>query len=457
MARPTKRSRALKCNDDNPPRRSRRIAGQLNATISHLGDVLPKITEFFQVEELMCLRCVCKDWTEEIKKTNVPLSEFVVNSLEKYNAMNVMTNALPNLQQIAIDGLGYGIHKWSDGEDPNEEYAAQIADWTPHDIEIISNFGKLRILEIRTYAFLNGRYPFLFNSFPLLQKLSLQECDHLTWDLEMLAEFPLLKELNCDSNDSLSGNISSLRVLKDTLEKVSLYRCESVEGNFMDLADFPHLKELSLYGTAVTGNIGDISANDFTTLKELYLLRTAVTGDIRDIGENDLSSLEKLSLPKGVYGGHGYELQRISDGPDFMRTLYLFEKQRPNLIEPFQHLRWKVSADSPDYYEDSNRFPFGITFVKAGCRFGYRWEASYHGINFCEVNWLDPEPDSGSSDYDEYIEGLQSIKRRKGGNLFQGFFQPPTEEEYNRIVDEYYDEEERRRNEEEEFYMRGLP
>jgi hypothetical protein len=392
--------------------------------------VLPKITEFFAAEELMCLRCVCKDWTEEIKKTNVPISEFVVNGLGKYNAMNVMTNALPNLQLIAIDGLGYGIHKWSDGEDPNEEYAAQIADWTPHDIEIISNFGKLRILEIRTYAFLNGRYPFLFNSFPLLQKLSLQDCDHLKWDLEMLAEFPLLKELNCEHNDYLSGHISSLRVLKDTLEKVTLYHCESVEGNFMDLADFPILKDLDLS-------------------------YTVVTGDMRDIGANDFSSLESLRLPKGVYGGVGYEFQLISDAPDLVRAVYRLKKQRPNLKELFQYLGWRLSEDSPDWYESEidESFPFDISFVEAGSRIGYRWEGSYSS---CEVNWLDPEPDRESSDYGKYIEELQEINR-KGGNLFQGFYRPPTEEEYNRIVDEYKNEEERRRNEEEEFYRRGLP
>ena len=82
-------------------------------------------------------------------------------------------------------------------------------------------------------------------------------------------------------------------MLKDTLEKVNLYGCDNVEGNFMDLADFPHLK----------------SYLNFTR-------QTAVTGDIRDIGENDFSSLQHLALPKGVYGGSGYKLQRISDGPN---------------------------------------------------------------------------------------------------------------------------------------------
>ena len=74
----------------------------------------------------------------------------------------------------------------------------------------------------------------------------------------------------------------------------------------MDLADFPYLKELKL--------------ND-----------TAVTGDIRDIGENDFSSLERLILPKSVYGGDGYVLQRISDAPDLMRAVYLLKKQRQTL------------------------------------------------------------------------------------------------------------------------------
>jgi hypothetical protein len=128
----------------------------------------------------------------------------------------------------------------------------------------------------------------------------------------MLDGLPVLKELRCDNfvalgtNRHLTGNINSLRVLKDTLEKVTISQCFSVEGDIMDLADFPYLKELKL--------------ND-----------TAVTGDIRDIGENDFSSLERLILPKSVYGGDGYVLQRISDAPDLMRAVYLLKKQRQTL------------------------------------------------------------------------------------------------------------------------------
>ena len=200
--------------------------------------------------------------------TIVPPSDFCVTSLSTYNAMAVMTRAMTKLQQIKICYPGYR-HKYNDGEDPNERVAARTATLPTHDIEIISNFSKLRILSIQS-APLNGRYPVLFNSFPLLQKLCIHNCSpHLKWDLGMLAAFPLLKELYCWYNPRLTGNISSLRVLKDTLEKVTIGHSPNVEGNFMDLADFPHLKELHLFVTNVTGDIRDIGENDFSSLEDL--------------------------------------------------------------------------------------------------------------------------------------------------------------------------------------------
>ena len=341
----------------------------------------------------------------------IPPDEFRVDSVEKFNAMGVMTRALPHLQQIDLRGLGWP-HKWSDGEDPEEENAARTAQWTSHDIEIISNFSKLRILEIN-FAGLNGRYPFLFNSFPLLQKLSINYCYGLKWDLDMLAGMPLLKEFDCVSNECLTGNIKSLRVLKDTLQKVTIGHCLNVEGNFMDLADFSHLKELDLE-------------------------YTAVTGDIRNIGDNDFPSLECLDLPKGVYGGRGYELQSISDGFELIKTLYLFNKKRPNIIDSFQQLYWTLMEGSFDWYESVDEVdttPFCIGFVKAGPRLGYRWEASFDGGHPCEVNWLDPEPDKERSDYGKYIEELQEIERDVNRSMYRGFHQPPTEEEYIRLHD----------------------
>jgi hypothetical protein len=402
-------------------------------------DVLANIFAFLGVKDIMCNRRVNKKWKEAARKTIVPLCDFCVSSVSTYNAMRVMARAIPNLQQISINSFG-STQKYVDGEDPDEEWAGAFSNWsnwTSHDIEIISNFRKLRILYISSIG-LNGRYPAFFN-FPLLQKLSINNCKYLKWDLEILSGLPVLKELDCYYNPRLTGNISSLRVLKDTLEKVQIDYCQHVEGNFMDLSDFPHLKKL-------------------------YLEKTpAVTGDIRDIGENDFSLLEQLVLPKTLYGGWGYELQRISDGHDLIRTLYLIKKQHPTLQSWTRH--WKISADSPDWYEtaggdydivseDSPDWyetaednydippfvpPFYICFVQAGPRIGYRWTTNWWRPDdgkHCEVNWLDPQPESGSSDYARYIEELQEINSQVK-RFYRGLHQPPTEEEYNRRWEEY--------------------
>ena len=175
----------------------------------------------------------------------------------------------------------------------------------------------------------------------------------------------------------------------------------------MDLADFPHLKEL-------------------------VLADTNVTGDIRDIGEHDFSSLECLYLPKGVYGGMGYEFQRISDAPDIVRTVYHFIKRRPPLGIVKNWFTW-LSRNSPDWYESvDNRDtpPLCVCFVEAGSRVGYRWETMEDTP--CEVNWLDPEPTPESSDYEDYIADLQEIEGQV--TIYRGFHEPPTEEEYNAIV-----------------------
>src|SRR6056300_1203475 len=81
-----------------PARRSRRIAGRLNANFDDLDDLLVKILEFLPIKEIMCNRRVSKKWREMIKMV-VPYGYFRVNSIKNYNFMGVMTRALPNLQQ----------------------------------------------------------------------------------------------------------------------------------------------------------------------------------------------------------------------------------------------------------------------------------------------------------------------------------------------------------------------
>jgi hypothetical protein len=92
----------------------------------------------------------------------------------------------------------------------------------------------------------------------------------------------------------------------------------------------------------------------------------------------------------------------------------------------------KLSEESPDWYdayEDYESPPFFLSFVEAGSRIGYQWKTNYGDP--CEVNWLDPEPDKGSSDYSKYIQDLQD--RERNVDFFSGFNQPPTEEEYNEL------------------------
>ena len=193
-------------------------------------ELVADIFGFLGPKEIMQKRRVCKKWKEAVKITIVPLCDFCVASLNPYSALNVMTEAMPNLQQINLRN-SCGRQKYSEGEDPDEDIAAITAHYTSHDIEIICNFRKLRVLKIGC-AELNGRYPFLFNSFPLLEHLTISDCSFLKWDLEMLAAFPLLKELDCSYNRLLTGNLNNLRVLKDTLEKVNIGSTDNIEGNW---------------------------------------------------------------------------------------------------------------------------------------------------------------------------------------------------------------------------------
>ncbi len=378
--------------------------------IAELGtDEVANILSFLPLEKIMYLRRVNMTWRDAAKKTTVPPTDFVVEEVKKYRAMGVMARVLPNLQRITIGPLGEDGHGWSLGEDSD---ITRTANRTTHDVEIISNFTKLRTLNIGKYAGLSGRYPFLFN-FPLLQKLSIDTCYRLKWDLEMLAGMPLLKEMDCVENRCLTGNINSLRMLKDTLEKVAIKRCWTVEGNFMDLADFPHLKVLDL-------------------------LYTAVTGDIRDIGNNDFSSLEKLILPHGVYGGQGSKFQSIADGPDLVRAVHAFQNQRPTIKLWLGHWCAILSEDSRDWYDsaddDDDTPPFIICFVGAGSRLGYRWETNHERP--CEVNWLDPEPESGGIGYEDYVADYQRIQGEIS-RLYRGYYEPPTEEQYTLLYEEY--------------------
>eukprot|EP00985_Skeletonema_marinoi_P020645 scaffold12330_cov83-Skeletonema_marinoi.AAC.24 len=407
-----------------------------SGNVAHLtkklsADEFAIIFGFLSHVDIMRAR-VCTTWREAAKKTLVPPTDtdFRVNSVRSFNAMRVMATALPNLQQLLIVDIGHG-HKYSDGEDPDEEWARRTANDTTYDINIISSFRKLRSLKISSlYSNLNGRYPVFFN-FSLLQRLSITNCCYLKWDLEMLASFPLLRELQVGNSNALTGDLSSLRALRDTLEMVKIVGGGvlsldiHIRGNFMDLADFPRLKELDLNCTTVTGHIGDIRGHDFP-------------------------ALERLRLPKSVRGGMNYKFQNISDVPDFIHTIYLLLQRTPTLFD--QHLLsyaffWTLSEDSPDWYDrdDGSETPFPpfvLRFIQAGSRLGWSWyshddeDYDYEDeCHSCEINWLDPERSSESDDYEACIEALQRVERREDMDFYRGYHEPPTEQQYRRLCE----------------------
>jgi hypothetical protein len=336
-----------------------------------------------------------------------------------------MATALPNLQHLELGYMcgDYDVsrtiyHRYARGEDPDpggEEEARSSSNDVMHNIDMVSNFTKLRVLKLEGASSLNGKYPYLFN-FPLLQHLTVSNCGYLKWDLSVLAGFPLLKEFHCARSQLLTCNISSLRVLKDTLESVTLEFCPKVEGNFMDLADFPQLKSLIL------------------------CQMDSITGDIRGMSETTFPKLENLALPKNVYGGQEYKIMRISEAMDLIATIYSIKKQHcrhPSLFESFS---WFLSESSPDWYEEEFAYPFSFCFVRAGSRLGWRWERqfTYTPTYQFEVNWLDPLPTKGSSEYQSYTEALQDMQIRMDRfPFFKGYHQPPTEAVYNRLERQY--------------------
>ena len=393
-----------------------------NDTIKALSvDEVAIVLSFLPPTDILLAR-VCTTWKDAARKAIVPPWEYWVMDAASYNLMRVMTTALPNIQQITIcDICNRGANKYSDGEDPDEDIAAETAHYHTYNIGVISNFRKLRKLYI-SHALLNGSYPVLFN-FPLLQSLELRKCSNLKWDLSMLSGCPQLRRLIVYmwyGNDQLTGDLRSLRALRNTLEELELSCCYEVSGSMMELADFPYIKELDL-------------------------CETSITGDIRNIGRDDFPSIEtKFLLPRTVVGGCSYQFQRISDVPPFIQTILPLLKREHIFNSYFYDLKWRLSTDSPDWYASQlsdwlSGAPFYISFVRAGSRLGWRWKNNGNRkftADGCEINWLDPEPSRESKSYDIYMNELHKVEGRIWLDCFRGYYQPPTEEEYIEIYNE---------------------
>jgi len=69
-------------------------------------DVLANIFGCLPPKDIMRAR-LNKKMREAAKKTIVPLANFSIDSVDKYNAMAAMTTALPNIQYLSIHNLGH--------------------------------------------------------------------------------------------------------------------------------------------------------------------------------------------------------------------------------------------------------------------------------------------------------------------------------------------------------------
>ena len=126
-----------------------------------------------------------------------------------------------------------------------------------------------------------------------------------------------------------------------------------------------------------------------------------------------------------------------------MHTIHLLLQRTPRLFEEdwLSHaFNWKLSDDSADWYESEDmRFspphPFRMQLFLAGSSRGWSWckKSLYGDVHSCEINWLDSEPHSESSDCEGYIEGLKHIEEILDTIFLKGHLQPPSELEYRRI------------------------
>eukprot|EP00984_Skeletonema_dohrnii_P030958 scaffold22891_cov155-Skeletonema_dohrnii-CCMP3373.AAC.1 len=127
---PSKKQKLLPCSSST---NLAPTAGNDEMTFNNLGtDEIANIFGYLTPTETMFAR-LNKNMRDAAKKTIVPMAEFSVNTIGKYNAMRAMTTALPNLTHIElqnllpltiqIDGECQPIlfeHKYRDGEDPRD-------------------------------------------------------------------------------------------------------------------------------------------------------------------------------------------------------------------------------------------------------------------------------------------------------------------------------------------------
>ena len=84
-----------------PPKKSAKLAHAddevVAVSIHQLEDIMADVLGWLCVKEIMGKRGVCKKWKEAVKKTFIPLCDFIVDNERKCNSMEVMATELAKL------------------------------------------------------------------------------------------------------------------------------------------------------------------------------------------------------------------------------------------------------------------------------------------------------------------------------------------------------------------------
>ena len=94
-----------------------------------------------------------------------------------------------------------------------------------------------------------------------------------------------------------------------------------------------------------------------------------------------------------------------------------------------------LSHESSDYYHGivgGVQPPLSLEIITVGPRAGWRWMTRTN--DFCDVTWLDLEPNANTDGHKLYRDVLEYFEESTQFScVYKGLTVPPTEEEYHRI------------------------
>lgn len=259
------------------------------------------------------------------------------------------------------------------------------------------SFPSLEILDGETYAAVSSDLHRRSIQFTFHRLTSVTINGRI--ELELFRFAPNLREIDC-SDGIVKGDLSDLRFLRDSLCRINLRNNRYLTGSIGDLRDFSLLENLNL-----------------ENCPKLY----PVTPCLRS---SDFPSLKKLNAH--------IPLKCVSDAAPLMELLF---NRRA-----IKNVGVTLCKESPDFQGISYDIGFGVNFVQAGPRKGWKWFCiGTPQIYFFETNWLNNEPQPGDIGYEKYHQDVEG-KELGNPSPFAGRYTPPkTREELEEIIREFFE------------------